>query len=213
MATSPKGFTQIEATAAPDGPSQINGAELFLEGLIGENVATPGDLPASGNWKGRTIWVASTACYYTWTGTAWFSGLFRSHVEYLFDRSAIGDGVTALFTISTDSTLTTDSTFTTVPGSTGNTFTLVNAGIYSIDVYAQVGAASTGRFAVSLTQDGATPSSVIANNSSPSGENILSVSLSNFKAAAGAVLQLKVEKHTSSNADIKTRIRITRLGV
>jgi hypothetical protein len=71
MATSPKGFTQISATQSPDGPAQINGAELFVENLIGEHVDTISLLPASGNWPGRTITVIDTMLVYAWSGTAW----------------------------------------------------------------------------------------------------------------------------------------------
>lgn len=57
MTISPKGFTQIAETDPPDGPAQINNAELFVENLIGESVSTRSALPASGNWVGRAIYV------------------------------------------------------------------------------------------------------------------------------------------------------------
>lgn len=60
MTTTPKGFTQIDATQAPNGPAQINAAELFVENLIGESVATSSALPSSGNWPGRIITAKDT---------------------------------------------------------------------------------------------------------------------------------------------------------
>jgi hypothetical protein len=73
MATSPKGFTQIDASNPPNGPAQINGAELFVENLIGEHVATSSDLPSSGNWVGRHIWVDDDGFDYVCTAlpSAW----------------------------------------------------------------------------------------------------------------------------------------------
>jgi hypothetical protein len=74
MATSPKGFTQVAGTDAPNGPDQINAAELFVENLIGESKPTASALPTSGNWVGRTVWVVDennfrvcTALPGTWT--------------------------------------------------------------------------------------------------------------------------------------------------
>lgn len=39
--------------------------------LIGEAEPTFGDLPASGNWPGRTIYVIGEGATYVWTGSAW----------------------------------------------------------------------------------------------------------------------------------------------
>jgi hypothetical protein len=71
MTTSPKGFTQLAGTDAPNGPSQINAAELFVENLIGENVSTVSALPSSGNWVGRSIFVTGIGEFRVWNGSAW----------------------------------------------------------------------------------------------------------------------------------------------
>jgi len=71
MTTSPKGFTQIANTDPPNGPSQINSAELFVENLIGEHVSTVSALPSTGNWVGRSIFVTALTEYRVWNGSAW----------------------------------------------------------------------------------------------------------------------------------------------
>jgi hypothetical protein len=71
MTTTPKGFTQIANSDAPNGPAQINGAELFVENLIGESVANVAALPSTGNWVGRSIFVVALAETRVWNGSTW----------------------------------------------------------------------------------------------------------------------------------------------
>jgi hypothetical protein len=68
--TSPKGFTQIQNTDGMAGPAQINAAEEFVEGLIDPVAAAPSNLPSSGNWDGREIWVTSALQSYRWIASA-----------------------------------------------------------------------------------------------------------------------------------------------
>lgn len=70
MAVTPKGYTQLANDGQMKGPEQINAAELFVENLIGENVATAANLPASGNWEGRHVLVTGAGDY-VWTAGAW----------------------------------------------------------------------------------------------------------------------------------------------
>jgi hypothetical protein len=56
---------------APEGPAQIAAAYAHFDALIGESVAAVANLPASGNWNGRTIYVEATDSVYVWRGAAW----------------------------------------------------------------------------------------------------------------------------------------------
>jgi hypothetical protein len=132
----------------------------------------------------------------------------NSHAEWNFNRSAIGDGTTNLFSTVADPTNTNDSTFATIPGGTGNTVTVTTSGVYAISVYAQVSAAPTGVFAINIIAAGAN----IGESYAPSGTNLLSCAVANIRLAAGTVLAFVVTKTTGSNADISSKIRITKLS-
>jgi hypothetical protein len=83
MTTTPKGFTQIAGTDAPNGPSQINAAELFVENLIGESVLSAANLPASGNWVGRQIVVTADGTINQWSGSGWtLIGFVANYPEF-----------------------------------------------------------------------------------------------------------------------------------
>lgn len=95
MPTSPKGFTQILATEPPNGPDQINGAELFVENLIGESVDTVAHLPTSGSWIGRTVIAEDTGVAYWNTDglTGWVrlsSGLKVALIKDIAQTSVAG---------------------------------------------------------------------------------------------------------------------------
>ena len=145
---------------------------------------------------------------YVWT-TAWTRPIpAMSHAEFTFNRSAIGDGTTTVFSTVTDAANSNDLVFATITGATGNTVTLPSSGVYSIDCAALVAAASTGPFSVSIVVSGV----AIAQSYTPSGTNTLSASASNFRAAAGAVVSISITKTTGGTADINSRVRVTRLA-
>jgi hypothetical protein len=58
-----------DSTFAP--PADIATVYTHFDPLIGETVATLADLPASGNWVGRTITVVDTLFVYVWSSTGW----------------------------------------------------------------------------------------------------------------------------------------------
>lgn len=58
MAITPKGFTQVANTDPFATPSDINRAQLFLEDLVGDEASTASELPSSGNWVGRHVFVS-----------------------------------------------------------------------------------------------------------------------------------------------------------
>ncbi|AYG02362.1 hypothetical protein [Gryllotalpicola protaetiae] len=65
------GWQDIPNSAPMLGNDQIGDAARYAE-KIGTMVAdAPGDLPASGNWPGRRIYVISWGRPATWTGNAW----------------------------------------------------------------------------------------------------------------------------------------------
>lgn len=183
--------------------------------LGGKTTAERDAISGASLFTGLMIFNTTTGGLESYSGTGWGPVPVAprlKHAEYLFTRAAIGDGTTSLFNTTADGAATNDNTFTTISGATGNTVTLVEAGIYNIDFYAQVAAASTGRFAVLILVTGGSPSATQAINAAPSGENTMSTSLSNFRCAANTVLRFEVHKTTGGNADISSRIRITRFG-
>lgn len=58
-------------TSAPTFGTDLTELADDVAQLIGETEPTVGDLPASGNWTGRTIYVQSDGRLYTWSGSAW----------------------------------------------------------------------------------------------------------------------------------------------
>lgn len=140
------------------------------------------------------------------------------HVEFLMTRAGIGDagdngGIINAYNNVTDMAKTTDTTFVTLPA-TSNVFTFAEDGECDIHVYAQVGAAPTGQFLVQLLAPAGTgnPNDVQARNYSPSGTNVLSVALVNYRVTAGTTLRIEVQKTTSGNADVRLRATITKKG-
>lgn len=65
------GYTGVsnDNTFAP--PADITAVYAHFDPLIGETVATAADLPASGNWTGRSIFVADQGRVLVWSGSAW----------------------------------------------------------------------------------------------------------------------------------------------
>lgn len=71
MTTTPKGFTQITNAQAPNGPDQINSAELFVENLLGEHVATSASLPPAADWPNRFVQTDNDGALWRSNGSAW----------------------------------------------------------------------------------------------------------------------------------------------
>jgi hypothetical protein len=169
-------------------------------------------------WEGLDWWDTTLKRLFRYTSSAWSDTSVLPHVEYLFSRAGIGDagdtgGSVTVFSQSVDAGNTTDSAFTTNLGNNQLGQVTVNqAGIYSVDFYAQVAAAPTGVFAATIVLVGGSPNTIQAKTASPSGQNTLSTSLSNIKLASGAQLQFQVQKTTGGAADVSCRIRITKIS-
>lgn len=64
------GYTPVGNTDA-FGFDQINAGFAHFDGKIGESVTNVTDLPATGNFTGRRIYVTSTLTGHVWTGSVW----------------------------------------------------------------------------------------------------------------------------------------------
>ena len=64
-------YTGVGNSDAMQGPSQITDVYKHFDALIGQSFATPSDLPASGNWPGRTALVLTPKSEYQHDGTRW----------------------------------------------------------------------------------------------------------------------------------------------
>lgn len=65
------GWQDIPNSAPMLGNDQIGQAARYAEQIATIAADTASDLPASGNWLGRTIWVTAENCGYVSNGTAW----------------------------------------------------------------------------------------------------------------------------------------------
>lgn len=65
------GYTAPTNASAPTVPAHLSAAYAHFDPLIGETVANLGALPSSGNWTGRTIWVADIKRMRVWDGSGW----------------------------------------------------------------------------------------------------------------------------------------------
>lgn len=186
----------------------------FIVGTTAQRTANVVPGTSTAVWEGLNWWDTDLKVHFRRIGGAWLDASVKQHAEFFFSRSAITDSVITLFSTSVDSGNTNDTAFATISGTQGQTVTLVQAGIYAVDFYFQVAAAPTGRFAGTIQVSGTVPSptGVIAQASSPSGENALSCSIACLRATANTPLLFSVQKTTGSTADVSSRIRITRIG-
>ena len=90
MTVTPKGYTQLTNSSDFNGPEQIDAAELFLENLIGESIASTGNLPLTGNWPGRQIYVRSDSSVRVSDGTSQWRTISRDWNAF----SAVWSGIT-----------------------------------------------------------------------------------------------------------------------
>lgn len=66
-----KGLPTVANTDAMIGPKQLTDLANGVDALLGETVATVGDLPFSDNWAARTIFVQADKSVRVWDGSAW----------------------------------------------------------------------------------------------------------------------------------------------
>lgn len=70
-ATGRTGHPDLGDLAAFDPDNQMLAIYNFFDVLVGERRATAADLPATGNWSGRTIMVEDEPAPYQWTSGGW----------------------------------------------------------------------------------------------------------------------------------------------
>jgi hypothetical protein len=73
------GYTPITNASPMQGPAQITKVYEWFDPLIGESRPTVSALPTTGNFLGRTIYVADQRTPYVWDGTTWQA--FDSHTD------------------------------------------------------------------------------------------------------------------------------------
>jgi hypothetical protein len=76
-------YTGVANTGPMQGPAQITATYAHFDAIVGETRPLTSDLPATGNWVGRTIYVEATESLYVSNGVAaWkkVSGLIRAGV-------------------------------------------------------------------------------------------------------------------------------------
>lgn len=64
------GYTAPTNSNAPDGPAQIAAVYAHFDARVDATLATVAELPASGNWTGRTIYVTEDRSSWVWD-TIW----------------------------------------------------------------------------------------------------------------------------------------------
>jgi hypothetical protein len=63
------GYTEFDNGLPPEGPDQMNGIYEHFDPLVGETAALISDLPPTGNWTGRTVYVVEVEALYVWDGS------------------------------------------------------------------------------------------------------------------------------------------------
>lgn len=190
-------------TSAPTFGTDLTDLSSSVAEVIGETFANVSDLPGSGNWTGRTVWVSATNGMYVWRGNSWVP----TSPQYAIRQFAGNRTQAGLFDADPGgASVVTDASLLSV---SSNAIAVNRSGAYMVDASVNWSTSSVGLRSMEITSNGASMARPLGGGPAKA-EGPVIMSASGIRTfVAGDTLRMRLEQTSTATLAYAGQLSLT----